>query len=293
MADQPYQPTKDTKADSNETARDQPGAVGPPAIQDQAAQEGWHPEEQEHRREERRYWRFQYITSSITLLFSFAAAIGAIVGSYIAYQAFIASTQAVVEAKRQAAAAESQVDIADRSMRISNRAYVLSNSGRLISYGNNDRGDRRWNIIPIIENFGNTPTKLLRVYSGVTIGGDVDFANIEHTIHYNIWRDSAKYEWPLIVLGPKAESYLGGGNVDSKQMISMIIHLAITVLGVGKYQDVFGDHHFLEFCFAIQVPQVDYDNFPVGQPIRVPGTMCPTHNCSDEECGPDWEERAK
>jgi hypothetical protein len=178
--------------------------------------------------------------------------------------------------------------VADRSMRVSNRAYVLSNSIRLITYGSH-----MWSITPIIENSGNTPTKLLRADAGVSIGAEIGFDTIEGHMMGLKFRDRPKSELVPLLIGPKAESYSVGGGTHSSRMTEMINHTAIGVMGVAKYQDVFGDHHLLEFCFMANVPQADYDGFPLGQPIRVPGLVCPHHNCSDEECGRDWDEYAK
>jgi hypothetical protein len=125
MADEPNQPAKDAEANSNEAAHDQSDAPSDGNIQNQTSQQGWHPDEQEHKRHERRYWRFQYIISSITLLFSLIAAVGAFTGSYIAYKAFIASTNAVNEAKRQANAAESQIAVAQKIPHNANCARML------------------------------------------------------------------------------------------------------------------------------------------------------------------------
>jgi hypothetical protein len=64
------------------------------------------PEEKEHRFAERRYWRWQNRTTSAGLLLNAVTFVVAIAGAMIAYSAFQASRQAVVEAKRQADAAE-------------------------------------------------------------------------------------------------------------------------------------------------------------------------------------------
>ena len=66
--------------------------------------------------------------------------------------------------------------------------------------------------------------------------------------------------------------------------------------GIAKYQDVFGDRHLTRFCYAFLLDQpIDWDNYPVGQPIRVPGVtspQCAKHNCEDEECGSNREKLA-
>jgi hypothetical protein len=98
----------------------------------------WSAEEKEHKRQERGYWSFQRKASVLTLFFSFVAATGAIVGAIIAYNAFVASTKAVAEAKRQAdeagrqaTAAETQIENGKIAEIRQLRAYLHILTGEL------------------------------------------------------------------------------------------------------------------------------------------------------------------
>jgi hypothetical protein len=238
MADDPDQPAKDVEAHFNQGAQDQSRSLSSSDIQDQANQQGWHPDEQEHKRHERRYWRFQYITSSITLLFSFGAAIGAFTGSYIAYQAFVASTQAVEEAKRQANAAESQVAVARDTAERQLRAYVLPEIALL-----HDISDPRPHYTFQAKNYGQTPAKELTVWVS--------------------WRyfDIKKIDFPTDPPNIPLSEYLVGPQgftvhtdrvfLDDGRKAAIRDGTAVFLLfGEIKYKDVFDKDRTTKFKFA-------------------------------------------
>ena len=66
MADEPNQSAKSTENNTNSAGNDKPNAAPSIVISQHTEEKGWHPEEQEHRRQERRYWRFQYGTSTVS-----------------------------------------------------------------------------------------------------------------------------------------------------------------------------------------------------------------------------------
>lgn len=86
--------------------------------------EGWHPQEQEHRRHERRYWKASVFLTLIAM-------IGAVASAWFAWRAVqasqntaISARDAVTEAKRQASAAEQQTAIAKDAEIRQLRAYL-------------------------------------------------------------------------------------------------------------------------------------------------------------------------
>lgn len=74
-------------------------------ISDQSKYEEWHSDEREHKAEERAYWRRQSSNSKWALIFSIFTFGTALIAVGIAYFAFQASSQAVVQARREADAA--------------------------------------------------------------------------------------------------------------------------------------------------------------------------------------------
>lgn len=232
----------------------------------QAAAQGWHPEEQQHRRYERGFW-IAYIVLTILL------AGGAAVSAYFAYQAYVASTLAVVEARRQSNAAY-----------IANRAYISSTAFQLIDYGKKIDGHLQWSLSPIIENTGEHVSKRT---SDDRNGQRRRRTTMEFRLHCQdsqvlVRRRTASFDdhWKLVRLQRSA----------SKD------DLARRRAGIFKYRDIFGDPHLTEYCFSFFADQpIDFDNYPIGQSIRVGGsidTRCAKHNCDDEDCGPDWKKRA-
>src|SRR5262249_62028540 len=59
-------------------------------------------------------------------------------------------------------------------------------------------------------------------------------------------------------------------------------------MGIIEYADIFGDIHLVEFCHRAQFRPIDWEGVPAGQPLRIRGIACETHNCEDNEGGPDW-----
>ncbi len=76
----------------------------------EAPQQGWHPQEEKHRRREWRYWRF-------SILLSVAIAVGAGLSAFYAYKA-------VEAAQAQAQAARDQTYIAENALIAANRPWI-------------------------------------------------------------------------------------------------------------------------------------------------------------------------
>ena len=84
---------------------------------EQRQPEGWHPEERDHRRKERRYWWVQNTIAPIALLFSLVAVIAASGSAYFASKALIATN-------REAVAAEETLKVTNENFVTSERPYV-------------------------------------------------------------------------------------------------------------------------------------------------------------------------
>jgi hypothetical protein len=69
--------------------------------------------------------------------------------------------------------------------------------------------------------------------------------------------------------------------------LNKLVSAGLMAVGIIRYYDIFGEPHLTEFFTPI-----DGDNFPIGQPLRIRGNQCPTHNCEDDECSADWKDRA-
>jgi hypothetical protein len=177
------------------------------------------------------------------------------------------------------------------NMEVSQRAFVISNSLRLITYGAQHEGgdpnlSPRWIVTPIIENVGNTQTRHMKFGSNVAVASTSKVA----------WDTTLDAEagFSRSMIGPKSE--ITSGVIWAGPNILMQLQQQkafVAGMGIVKYQDIFGKRRLTEFCYIGQIHPIDFQKFPVGQPIRVYGIPCPEHNCADDECGPDWLERAK
>src|SRR5260370_25890294 len=63
-------------------------------------------------------------------------------------------------------------------------------------------------------------------------------------------------------------------------------------MGICTSADFFGAPPAVEFCPRAKSGPMDWEGVPAGQPLRIRGIACETHNCEDNECGPDWRARA-
>jgi hypothetical protein len=175
-----------------------------------------------------------------------------------------------------------QAWIARDSEVVSNRALVISNSMRFVSYQDPSKPDREWQIWPVTENVGNTPTRSLRFFSslGICAGKPPTEDNIAQA--FSKVPESA-YERSLI--GPKSDI---NGITLTASSIQVHCPIALIAYGFVKYSDMFGYPHITEFCdFMLSIDR--FKDFPAGSPVRLESVPCQHHNCADDECGADWK----
>jgi hypothetical protein len=167
----------------------------------------------------------------------------------------------------------------DLTMQIGNRAYVYSTHFRFIHYGYKLNGtDVQWIVAPLIENAGNTGTHRMMIKTETVIG-PVDFGVLDQR------------EFTPALLPPKADMTAGVIAIEGPKL-SEYKTGQLTGIGIIRYLDVFGYPHLEEFCHRAQFVGIDWNGWPAGQPLRIPGIACDDHNCDDEHCGPHWRERA-
>jgi hypothetical protein len=179
-----------------------------------------------------------------------------------------------------------QWQAAEKSIRISNRAYVNSTNFQFITYGGKVDEKNKWIISPIIENTGNTGTRRAIIHSGTVVQPNIT----------TMWFDynASNHEFSPYVIGPKSSDIGGIVSMMSNsldQLDAVKGHVRLAAAGVIVYDDIFNEPHLSEFCYSAQFLYIDWERYPIGQPIRVRGLHCPEHNCEDEECGSDWRER--
>jgi hypothetical protein len=239
-------------------------------------------DEKKHHAAERDHWTREHRNNRIIAIFSAVAAGAAIAAAAIALFAYS-------EARRQADAAWAQVSVGEKSTKYQMRAYVTSNAIELITYGEQvgDEG-QRWVISPIVENSGQTPTRNLRTSSNHAYGqGFMTSDEFEKFSPY-------KMSFGPALIMPRSDITIGRFSGSAKLMGQFRRReVQAHIWGAAKYEDIFGDHHLSEWCYTPEIPPADFEKYPVGQRLRTQSTLCDKHNCTDEECGPDWEERAK
>jgi hypothetical protein len=173
-----------------------------------------------------------------------------------------------------------QATTADQGLRDSNRAYVHSTNFRFVHYGaKNESGRTQWSISPLIENTGTTGTRGMLMNSIITSAGEPDFDSLENAAFS-----------PALIL-PKSEMTGAVFSMDGRGL-DLLRGGGLIAMGIIKYADIFGDLHLVEFCHRAQFGPIDWEGVPAGQPLRIRGIACETHNCEDNECGPDWHARA-
>ena len=173
-----------------------------------------------------------------------------------------------------------QATTADQGLRDSNRAYVHSTNFRFVHYGHkNESGRTQWSISPLIENTGNTGTRGMLMASIIGSAGEPDFDSLEKTPFS-----------PGLIL-PKSEMTGAVFSMDGRGL-DLLRGGGLIAMGIITYADIFGDRHLVEFCHRAQFGPIDWEGLPAGQPLRIRGLACETHNCEDNECGPGWHARA-
>ncbi|MGJ5042726.1 hypothetical protein [Bradyrhizobium sp. HKCCYLRH1062] len=198
-----------------------------------------------------------------TALFGFIAAIGGFAAAIFAgWQALIAREGTIV----------------------ANRAFVFSNAFQYITYQEPSDPGRVWLAFPLIENAGNTQTRNMTTFTQGTVGLPTGFP----------WGDPSKQQ-PRAhrMIAPKGSSIaqtVGNNPEGFKQMQN---GPKFGAAGIIRYQDILGGWHLTEYCYiARPLPTFNFATYPANQPVRAEGELCDRHNCSDDECGPDWKKRA-
>jgi hypothetical protein len=115
--------------------------------------------------------------------------------------------------------------------------------------------------------------------SMISTAGDTDFDSLEKTPFA-----------PALIL-PKSEVTGAVVSIDGPGL-DLLRGGGLITVGIIKYADIFGDLHLVEFCHRAQFGPIDWEGAPAGQPLRIRGIACDTHNCEDNECGADWQARA-
>jgi hypothetical protein len=202
---------------------------------------GWHPEEKDHRKTERRYWK---ATAALTLI----AAVGAIVASVIAYRAY-------GEARRQADAVEGQMEVARDTERRQLRAYLYVRRYPIIA-------DQKTAAAKIeIYHAGATPAYRIKIDAQMMVGHylagelilpDVTSPNVSPVDHFE---ESILYNTESI---PRTISMPQGADEAMRAVWSkdqLIGDNRIYLHGVVRYLDVFGieglqPERRYEFCFV-------------------------------------------
>jgi hypothetical protein len=173
-----------------------------------------------------------------------------------------------------------QAVTADQGLRDSNRAYVHSTNFRFVHYGaKNESGRTQWSVSPLIENTGSTGTRGMLMNTIISSAGEPDFESLE----------KAAFSRALIL--PKSEMTGAVFSMDGRGL-DLLRGGGLITMGIITYADIFGDLHLVEFCHRAQFGPIDWEGVPAGQPLRIRGIACETHNCEDNECGPDWRARA-
>ena len=173
-----------------------------------------------------------------------------------------------------------QATTADQGLRDSNRAYVHSTNFRFVHYGaKNENGRTQWSVSPLIENTGSTGTRGMLMNTIISSAGEPDFESLE----------KAGFS-PALIL-PKSDMTGAVFSMDGRGL-DLLRGGGLITKGIITYADIFGDLHLVEFCHRAQFGPIDWEGVPAGQPLRIRGVACETHNCEDNECGPDWHARA-
>src|SRR5262249_44472188 len=147
-------------------------------------------------------------------------------------------------------------------------------------YGHKNEGGRtQWSISPLIENTGNTGTRGMLMSSIIGSAGEPDFDSLEKTPFS-----------PGLIL-PKSEMTGAVFSMDGRGL-DLLRGGGLIALVLTTHTNFFGARPLVVFSPRAQFGPIDWEAPPAGQPLRIRGLACETHNCEDNECGPDWHARA-
>ncbi|SFQ30365.1 hypothetical protein SAMN05216330_12433 [Bradyrhizobium sp. Ghvi] len=209
---------------------------------DSALPLGWHAEEREHRRQERRFWG-AYIGLTILIV------IGAFLSALFAYKAYVASTQAVAEARRQANAGEAQIEVARDTEHRQLRAYLHIGHGPMTVSSNTASAEIR------IHHSGQTPAYKIKLEADIQVGHfplpDIEKLSLPTG-------GIPKYEFgALYGTDPIKQTISMPQNSDDAIEIQKRSHDRLAgglqvfyLFGRVTYQDIFGKEWPYEFCYS-------------------------------------------
>jgi len=200
-----------------------------------APESGWHADEREHRRRERKFWKAYIALTALTV-------IGAFVSAFFAYGAYVAT-------RRQATAAETQIEVAQDTEHRQLRAYLHIDHGPITVSDNTAKAEIR------ISHSGQTPAYKIKLEADIQVG------------HFPL-PDAEKLSLPTGGL-PKYEFAALYGNEPIRQTISMpqnsndAIEIqkrsrdrlagglqVFYLFGRVRYQDIFGNEWPYDFCYS-------------------------------------------
>src|SRR5262249_6222619 len=143
----------------------------------------------------------------------------------------------------------------------------------------NESGRTQWSISPLIENTGNTGTRGMLMNSIITSAGEPDFESLE----------KAAFS-PALIL-PKSEMNGAVFSMDARGL-DLLRGGGLIAMGIITSAVFSGATRVVEFCTGAHLAASVWEGAPAGQPLRIRGIACETHNCEDNECGADWHARA-
>jgi hypothetical protein len=256
-AEQPSGTESSTR--SSEHSGSQPSAINP-------VHERWHPQEKEHKRHERLYWR-------LSLILGLAGLIGAIAATAIASFAYFATSGQLA------------------AMHAQERPYIVVDKFDFVPEKSPEGRILWWIAVPIFENVGQTSAAVSYINSpcfdahchGFDIGGPED----PEVVYQRLLKMN---HWPFLpqhaVIGPnRAKKIKGGAGIRTFDQNGKVVH--DYWWGVIHYRDAFqakdSPDHITKFCYSFYGPMEDQPKI----------AQCNRWNCADEECKDDREDYEK
>jgi hypothetical protein len=152
-----------------------------------------------------------------------------------------------------------------------------------------------WQVTPIIENSGNTPTKNLRYLFSTSIADakyfkDAPYINL--VCAGGIPISNLVPDFNHVVIGPKSKlptTFFNAPGVSSGTVEQVRAgNSFVIVQGVIRYDDILSDtaHHITRSCFLFDRRQTI---IKPDDPLSF--SMCSLYNCADEECEREERER--
>jgi hypothetical protein len=219
----------------------------------------------------------EYRLQFFLIILTFIAAGGAVAAAFFSWRT-------LGPVKTSADAADTSAKTAKDALTKGQRAFVYFSPDVLGNANINKSAKKLYWIFRVpIQNSGDTPTRRMEDH----ISAQVFDGEIPDGFAYSDRGNTKSY---AVVLGPKQGFYSGPALVDADDAKSVWLgkkHLYLW--GWARYKDVFqinsAPPHQTKFCY-----EVSFGNDPSSIPliekraVGVWGSLCPTHNCADEEC---------